>query len=161
MEKSDSSQEYLFKNIRYYVVGELPVKTKDILAKAKSESYLSALATHVIVTDPDHYEVESARDIWLIPIVTPLWVELSFKCNTLLPANAFSPTKKQLFSGLVFTFSNIGKLDKSVLWSLITYNGGKCQAVLNKHCTHLVSPTPSGAKYEESLKHNESININR
>nr|XP_026689728.1 PAX-interacting protein 1-like isoform X1 [Ciona intestinalis] len=159
MEAAESNDDVdLFKNIRYYVVGELPQSTKDILSKAKSESYLSALATHVLVTNPDHYEVEAARDIWQIPTVTPRWVELSHKCNTLLPTNGFSPSVNQLFIGFVFTFSNLVKADKASLWSMVTYHGGKCQTKLDKHCTHLVTAEPSGAKYTQSLKH-ENISI--
>jgi len=53
------------------------IKDKLVKGKAKAESYLSALATHVIGSDPTHHEIEAALDVWQIPAVT---VSDVFKC---------------------------------------------------------------------------------
>uniref|UniRef100_A0A8C4QX09 BRCT domain-containing protein n=1 Tax=Eptatretus burgeri TaxID=7764 RepID=A0A8C4QX09_EPTBU len=42
---------------------------------------------------------------------------------------------------------------------MLTFYGGVCQLVLNKNCSHLVVPQPTGAKYECALKHASRIKI--
>ncbi|CAK8684726.1 unnamed protein product [Clavelina lepadiformis] len=160
MEEDKRIEEELFKDVRYYVVGKIDEQTKQLLTKgkAKAESYLSALATHVIVTDPAHYEAEAAREVWQIPTVKPSWVELSVLCKTMLPTDAFS-TAGRLFAGKTFSLSQLSLKDKTLLWSVITYYGGCCQTQLNRNCTHLVVAEPKGPKYDEAEKEGSKLTI--
>lgn len=155
----ESDGEGLFKNIRYYVIGEIEDRIEKLLVeqKAKVESYLSGLATHALVTDYSNIEIEEAQDVWQIPTVTVKWVELSSKCSKLLPTEAFLPSTSQLFSGLVICPSKVAKRDRDLLWSLVTFYGGVCRLNLSKSCTHLVVTKPEGKKYEEAVKHSDQI----
>ena len=49
----------------------LRVQIKEALinGKAKSETYLSAMVTHAVVSDHEHYEMDAAKDVWQIPTV--------------------------------------------------------------------------------------------
>nr|XP_039255232.1 PAX-interacting protein 1-like [Styela clava] len=156
---NEEEKDALFKNVRFYIIGKLDEKFEKLLidGKAKQESYLSGLATHAIVSDFSNLEVEEARDVWQIPAVTAKWIELSFKCQKLLPMEPFTPSNSQLFSGLVICPSQLNKKDINLLWALVTFYGGSCQLMLNKTCTHLVVSQPKGAKYEEALKHPEVV----
>ncbi|KAI1902018.1 hypothetical protein AGOR_G00040390 [Albula goreensis] len=148
----------LFKDVKFYVVGDIDQKVVQLLkdGKAKEVSY-NALATHIIAEDADNPEVGESREVFDLPVVKPSWVILSVRCGDLLPVTGFSPESGQLFFGVTACLSKLPE-DLNALWALITFYGGDCQLNLNKKCTHLIAPEPKGAKYMCALNHS-SIKI--
>ncbi|XP_041102802.1 PAX-interacting protein 1-like [Polyodon spathula] len=151
--------EELFKDVKFYVVGDIEQKVVQLLksGKAKEVSY-NALATHIIAVDGDSPEVGEAREVFDLPVVKPSWVILSVRCGDLLPVAGFSPESGQVFYGVTACLPRISSEDRNTLWALITFYGGDCQLNLNKKCTHLIVLEPAGEKYECALKHS-SIKI--
>uniref|UniRef100_A0A8C5Q044 PAX-interacting protein 1 n=1 Tax=Leptobrachium leishanense TaxID=445787 RepID=A0A8C5Q044_9ANUR len=151
--------EELFKDVKYYPVGELDPKVVQMLkaGKAKEVSY-NALATHIIAEEGDNPEVSEAREVFDLPIVKPSWVTLSVRCGVRLPENGFSPESCQIFFGVTACLSQVSPEDRNSLWALTTFHGGDCQLSLNKKCTHLIVPEPKGNKYEFAYQR-ESIKI--
>ncbi|XP_012589325.1 PREDICTED: PAX-interacting protein 1 [Condylura cristata] len=119
--------------------------------KAKEVSY-NALASHIISEDGDNPEVGEAREVFDLPVVKPSWVTLSVQCGALLPVSGFSPESCQVFFGVTACLSQVSAGDRSALWALLTFYGGRCQLTLNKECTHLVVPEPKGEKYACALQ---------
>uniref|UniRef100_A0A3P8YBM1 PAX-interacting protein 1 n=1 Tax=Esox lucius TaxID=8010 RepID=A0A3P8YBM1_ESOLU len=150
--------EELFKDVKFYVVGDIDQKIVQLLkaGKGKEVSY-NALATHIIAEDGDNPEVGESREVFDLPVVKPSWVTLSVRCGDLLPVTGFSPESGQVFFGVTACLPKLPE-DLSTLWALITFYGGDCQLNLNKKCTHLIVPEPKGEKYEVALKHS-SIKI--
>ncbi|CDQ65665.1 unnamed protein product [Oncorhynchus mykiss] len=150
--------EDLFKDVKFYVVGDIDQKVVQLLkaGKGKEVSY-NALATHIIAEDGDNPEVGESREVFDLPVVKPSWVTLSVRCGDLLPVTGFSPESGQIFFGVTACLPKLPE-DLNTLWALITFYGGDCQLNLNKKCTHLIVPEPKGEKYEVALKHS-SIKI--
>ncbi|XP_041752102.1 PAX-interacting protein 1 [Coregonus clupeaformis] len=150
--------EELFKDVKFYVVGDIDQKVVQLLkaGKGKEVSY-NALATHIIAEDGDNPEVGESREVFDLPVVKPSWVTLSVRCGDLLPVTGFSPESGQIFFGVTACLPKLPD-DLNTLWALITFYGGDCQLNLNKKCTHLIVPEPKGEKYEVALKHS-SIKI--
>ncbi|XP_064792692.1 PAX-interacting protein 1 [Oncorhynchus masou masou] len=145
--------EDLFKDVKFYVVGDIDQKVVQLLkaGKGKEVSY-NALATHIIAEDGDNPEVGESREVFDLPVVKPSWVTLSVRCGDLLPVTGFSPESGQIFFGVTACLPKLPD-DLNTLWALITFYGGDCQLNLNKKCTHLIVPEPKGEKYEVALKH--------
>ena len=122
-------------------------------------NYLIDMVTHVIADSPDHPDVQEALEIYEKTILKPEWVKLSLASKTLLPVHGFSPLKTQLFSSVVVCPSSLTLDDTEIIWAIVTYFGGSFQSSLDAHVTHLVTTTPSGLKYTESLKHPDKIKI--
>ncbi|XP_070567106.1 PAX-interacting protein 1-like [Ptychodera flava] len=164
-EKDDESllqvPSVLFKDIKYYLIGQVEEKIVDLLNRggANQETYLTTNVTHVITDEGNHDEVSEAKDIFDLPVVMSYWVTMSIKCGCILPYSAFSPGTSQIFTGVVACPSQITGQDKDKLWSIITYYGGKCQLNFDKKCTHLIVPRPEGAKYECAVQHKDSFNV--
>uniref|UniRef100_A0A3B3UIF9 BRCT domain-containing protein n=1 Tax=Poecilia latipinna TaxID=48699 RepID=A0A3B3UIF9_9TELE len=76
----------LFKDVKFYVVGDIETKVVQLLkaGKGKEVSY-NALATHIIAEDGDNPEVSESREVFDLPVVKPSWVILSVRCGDLLP----------------------------------------------------------------------------
>uniref|UniRef100_A0A3B4FSC1 BRCT domain-containing protein n=1 Tax=Pundamilia nyererei TaxID=303518 RepID=A0A3B4FSC1_9CICH len=91
----------LFKDVKFYVVGDIDQKVVQLLkaGKAKEVSY-NALATHIIAEDGDNPEVGESREVFDLPVVKPSWVILSVRCGDLLPVTGFSPESGQIFFGV-------------------------------------------------------------
>ncbi|KAF4008118.1 hypothetical protein G4228_019738 [Cervus hanglu yarkandensis] len=139
--------EEMFKEAKYYTVGDLDPQVIQLLkaGKAKEVSY-SALASHIISEDGDNPEVGEAREVFDLPVVKPSWVILSVQCGALLPVNGFSPESCQIFFGITACLSQVSPEDRSALWAMLTFHRGGCQLNLNKKCTHLVvPPVPAAA----------------
>uniref|UniRef100_A0A8C8G2D2 PAX-interacting protein 1 n=1 Tax=Oncorhynchus tshawytscha TaxID=74940 RepID=A0A8C8G2D2_ONCTS len=152
--------EELFKDVKFYVVGDIDQKVVQLLkaGKGKEVSY-NALATHIIAEDGDNPEVGESREVFDLPVVKPSWVTLSVRCGDLLPVTGFSPESGQIFFGVTACLPKVClPEDLNTLWALITFYGGDCQLNLNKKCTHLIVPEPKEEKYEVALKHS-SIKI--
>ncbi|KTF93275.1 hypothetical protein cypCar_00005236 [Cyprinus carpio] len=145
--------EELFKDVKFYVVGDIDQKVVQLLkaGKGKEVSY-NALATHIIAEDGDNPEVGESREVFDLPVVKPSWVILSVKCGDLLPVTGFSPESGQVFFGVTACLPHLSE-DLNTLWAFVTFYGGDCQLHFNKKCTHLVVPEPKGAKYECALRH--------
>ncbi|XP_056149133.1 PAX-interacting protein 1 [Lampris incognitus] len=145
--------EELFKDVKFYVVGDIDQKVVQLLkaGKGKEVSY-NALATHIIAEDGDNPEVGESREVFDLPVVKPSWVVLSVRCGDLLPVTGFSPESGQIFFGVTACLPRLPD-DLNMLWAYITFYGGECQLNLNKKVTHLVVKEPKGAKFECALKH--------
>lgn len=78
--------EELFREVKYYAVGDIDPQVIQLLkaGKAKEVSY-NALASHIISEDGDNPEVGEAREVFDLPVVKPSWVTLSVQCGALLP----------------------------------------------------------------------------
>uniref|UniRef100_A0A1A8C8X4 PAX-interacting protein 1 n=5 Tax=Nothobranchius TaxID=28779 RepID=A0A1A8C8X4_NOTKA len=145
--------EELFKDVKFYVVGDIDQKVVQLLkaGKGKEVSY-NALATHIIAEDGDNPEVGESREVFDLPVVKPSWVILSVRCGDLLPVTGFSPESGQIFFGVTVCLPRLPD-DLHALWAYVTFYGGECQLNLNKKVTHLVVKEPKGAKFECALKH--------
>uniref|UniRef100_A0A3P9J751 PAX-interacting protein 1 n=1 Tax=Oryzias latipes TaxID=8090 RepID=A0A3P9J751_ORYLA len=143
----------LFKDVKFYVVGDVDPKVVYLLksGKGKEVSY-NALATHIIAEDGDNPEVGESREVFDLPVVKPSWVILSVRCGDLLPVTGFSPESGQIFFGVTVCLPSLPD-DLSALWAYVTFYGGDCQLNLNKKVTHLVVKEAKGAKFECALKH--------
>uniref|UniRef100_A0A8C7XE88 PAX-interacting protein 1 n=1 Tax=Oryzias sinensis TaxID=183150 RepID=A0A8C7XE88_9TELE len=145
----------LFKDVKFYVVGDVDPKVVHLLksGKGKEVSY-NALATHIIAEDGDNPEVGESREVFDLPVVKPSWVILSVRCGDLLPVTGFSPESGQIFFGVTVCLPSVSLPDDlSALWAYVTFYGGDCQLNLNKKVTHLVVKEAKGAKFECALKH--------
>ncbi|XP_037314972.2 PAX-interacting protein 1 isoform X2 [Pungitius pungitius] len=152
-EVENKVSEELFKDVKFYVVGDIDQKVVQLLkaGKGKEVSY-NALATHIIAEDGDNPEVGESREVFDLPVVKPSWVILSVRCGDLLPVTGFSPESGQIFFGVTACLPRLPD-DLNTLWAYITFYGGDCQLNLNKKVTHLVVKEPKGAKFECALKH--------
>uniref|UniRef100_A0A3Q3B1C9 PAX-interacting protein 1 n=1 Tax=Kryptolebias marmoratus TaxID=37003 RepID=A0A3Q3B1C9_KRYMA len=143
----------LFKDVKFYVVGDIDQKVVQLLkaGKGKEVSY-NALATHIIAEDGDNPEVGESREVFDLPVVKPSWVILSVRCGDLLPVTGFSPESGQIFFGVTACLPRL-PTDLNALWAYVTFHGGECQLNLNKKVTHLVVKEPKGVKFDSALKH--------
>ncbi|XP_033638672.1 PAX-interacting protein 1-like isoform X1 [Asterias rubens] len=151
----------IFKDVKFYVIGTVNDSIEKLLMDggASQESYLTDRVSHVIADDDEHPEISEARDLFDLPVVSALWVEMSIHCRVLLPTKAFLPEKNQLFTNVVACFSQMCESDRVALWAMVTFFGGSCQLNLTKQCTHLVIPNTEGAKYDCALQHQDIIQI--
>uniref|UniRef100_A0A8C7HLG3 PAX-interacting protein 1 n=1 Tax=Oncorhynchus kisutch TaxID=8019 RepID=A0A8C7HLG3_ONCKI len=77
--------EDLFKDVKFYVVGDIDQKVVQLLkaGKGKEVSY-NALATHIIAEDGDNPEVGESREVFDLPVVklpedlNTLWALITF-----------------------------------------------------------------------------------
>nr|XP_011440858.2 PAX-interacting protein 1 isoform X3 [Crassostrea gigas] len=154
------SDDPLFKDVTYYIVGDIDQKVISLLndGGAKKDSYLSEMVSHVIADDCTQSEYSEARELFELPVVTSDWVRLSVACKKQLNLELFSP-EDVIFSGVIACCSELTLEDANALWAMLTTNGGKCQQNLDKQCTHLITGNSHGAKYEEALKHEATIKI--
>ncbi|CAH1111777.1 unnamed protein product [Psylliodes chrysocephalus] len=145
--------EALFKEIKFFVTGEVNEKVVELLRKGGAErlNYFSDYVTHLIVGEnPEENDIVDATDVYEIPIVTPKWVLMSAALQKLISTKPYVyVTNEKLFSQLVFCFSLIRE-DRNYLWALITYNGGTVQLNFNKDCKFLVTTETKGPKYERA-----------
>ncbi|KAG7221040.1 hypothetical protein INR49_031211 [Caranx melampygus] len=105
----------LFKDVKFYVVGDIDQKVVQLLkaGKGKEVSY-NALATHIIAEDGDNPEVGESREVFDLPVVKPSWVILSVRCGDLLPVTGFSPESGQIFFGVTACLPRVSvSVDKS------------------------------------------------
>ncbi|XP_061746291.1 PAX-interacting protein 1 [Nerophis ophidion] len=152
-EEENRVAEELFKDVKFYVVGDIDPKVVQLLkeGKGKEVSY-NALATHIIAEDGDNPEVGESREVFDLPVVKPSWVILSVRCGDLLPVTGFSPESGQIFFGVTACLPRLPE-DLNALWAYVTFYGGECQLNLNKKVTHLLVSEPKGAKFECAMKH--------
>ncbi|KAH3887645.1 PAX-interacting protein 1-like [Dreissena polymorpha] len=151
--------EDLFKDVTFYIVGEISENVVGLLTKyqGKRDTYLSEMVSHVIADDVDNHEYQEARELFELPCVMSEWVTLSVLCRKQLDKDLFAP-EFRLFSGVVACASKLEEKDWLSLWGMIVFNGGRCQGNLTSSCTHLITASTQGPKYEEACKH-DSIKV--
>uniref|UniRef100_A0A3B4AFR2 BRCT domain-containing protein n=1 Tax=Periophthalmus magnuspinnatus TaxID=409849 RepID=A0A3B4AFR2_9GOBI len=98
-DEENKVSEELFKDVKFYVVGDIDQKVR-LWQRAKKEVSYNALATHIIAEDGDNPEVSESREVFDLPVVKPSWVILSVRCGDLLPVTGFSPESGQIFFGV-------------------------------------------------------------
>ncbi|KAH8039412.1 hypothetical protein HPB51_006922 [Rhipicephalus microplus] len=113
-------------------------------------NYLSDNVTYVIADNPDSSTITEAQDLYEKPVATSSWVRLSLKCGRLLPLEAFSPHKNQIFSNTVVCPSQASLL-LLFCWPLHIYACSSSMSVLDKTCTHLVATKAEGVKYQKAM----------
>ncbi|XP_048727007.1 PAX-interacting protein 1-like isoform X2 [Ostrea edulis] len=157
---SQESDEPLFKDVTYYIVGDIDSEVIDLLndGGAKKDSYLSEMVSHVIADDCTQSEYSEAKELFELPVVTSDWVRLSVTCKKQLDLTLFSPDEV-IFSGVIACCSQLKPDDTNALWAMLTAKGGRCRQTLDKQCTHLITGDKHGAKYEEAIKHGGAIKI--
>ncbi|KAK6184096.1 hypothetical protein SNE40_006628 [Patella caerulea] len=142
----------IFKDVTFYIVGDIPNDVINLLISegGKRDTYLSEMVSHVIAdsTVPDEYS--EAKEIFERPIVSSDWVRLSVICKKQLPKERFA-LEGCLFSGVVACPSRLDITDARSLWSMLIYNGGRCQLKFDKNVTHLIASGTDGLKYTEGL----------
>ena len=118
----DLSQiEGLFKDVKYYVTGNISENVQKALAtgEAKKTAYLSGINTHCIVGyEPDMNEVSEATDMLDVPSVDQDWVIASGQAKQLLPLKPFSPAEGRLFIGVTACIVDVSQDDLSKLWAM-------------------------------------------
>ncbi|KAL4225104.1 PAX-interacting protein 1 [Mactra antiquata] len=156
----EESNEVLFKDVTFYIVGDIAENIIDLLTKngGKRDTYLSEMVSHVIADDIENHEYQEARELFELPCVMSEWVLMSVKCKKMLDKDMFAP-EGRLFSGIVACPSKLEESDWLSLWGMIVFNGGRCHGNLTEKCTHLITSALEGPKYEEALKHEDSIKI--
>ena len=123
-----SKAEGLFKEVKYYVTGEICEKVQELLSRgeAKKTSYLSGLNTHCIVgSEPDMNEVSEATDMLDVPSVDQEWVVASCLVGQLLPIQPFSPAEGRLMAGVVACLGELPGEDQAKVWAMLTWHGGR------------------------------------
>lgn len=162
MEESDSKNgiENLFKDVTFYIVGDISEQVVDLLSKygGKRDAYLSQMVSHVIADDVENHEYQEARELFELPCVMSDWVLMSVKCKKLLDKEIFAP-EGRLFSGIVVCASMLSESDWLLIWGMVVYYGGRCEAALTSKCTHLITTAAEGAKYIEALKREDTVKI--
>lgn len=150
----------LFKGVTFYIVGDISENVIDLLLKygGKRDTYLSEVVSHVIADDVENHEYQEARELFELPCVMSEWVLLSVKCKKMLDKDVFAP-EGRMFSGVVACPSKLEETDWLSLWGMIVYNGGRCQGNLTEKCTHLITASLEGPKYEEARKHEDTVKI--
>lgn len=74
---------------------------------------------------------------------------LSLRAQKVLPIKPFCPIKcDQLFAEVVACSSQLASQDRQRIWSMVTYYGGRFEVALDTSCTHLITTTIRGAKYD-------------
>ncbi|KAF9215091.1 hypothetical protein BGZ59_002293 [Podila verticillata] len=110
--------------------------------------------THIISEDYDFadYKHASARGIH---IVTPEWVTRSVKHGSIQGPEFFSADPDMVFSGVVVATTGLPAFDRQVISEAVQDYGGSFERDVNKHVTHLIALTTSGAKYNYVMEHPE------
>ena len=95
----------------------------------------------------------------LLLLLQSQWVWLSLRCNKTLPIAPFSPFRDRLFSTIVACPSRLSRSDRQSIWSMITYHGGQFRANLDPSCTHLITSSMKGSKYEMAMSRCSKLKI--
>ncbi|CAH2236595.1 jg26643 [Pararge aegeria aegeria] len=149
-----SLQEPVFKDVKYYLSGDVSERIMQLLQSGGAENtkYFSDYVTHLIcghnAVDTD---LDDAQDIYQIPAVTENWVLACARLKKLANPKPYFPNKNKIFSNVNVCVSKVSPADAKALFALITYHGGKVRLTLNTNCTHLICGSASGRKYSAAL----------
>lgn len=142
--------EPIFKDVKYYISGDVPEKVMLLLSSGGAENtkYFSDYVTHLICgVNASDSDIEEAQEIYQIPAVTIDWVVACAHLKKLANTKPYNPNRNNIFSNVVACLCKISPTDAKTLYALITYYGGKAQLHLNEKCTHLICGSASGKKY--------------
>ena len=146
--------EALFKDVKYYVTGNISENVQKVLAigEAKKTAYLSGINTHCIVGyDPDMNEVSEATDMLDVPSVDQDWVIASAQAREILPIKPFSPGEGRLFLGVTACPGEMSPEDMTRLWAMLSWHGGKMTRECGPGVTHVIINKPVGELYNKVL----------
>ncbi|CAH2093665.1 unnamed protein product [Euphydryas editha] len=155
-------QEPVFKDVKYYLSGDVSERIMQLLQKGGAENtkYFSDYVTHLICgNNAADTDLDDAQDIYQIPAVTENWVLACARLNKLANTKPYFPSKNKIFSNVTACVSKVTPADAKALFALITYHGGKVKLNLDTHCTHLICGSASGKKYSAALTLSSKIRI--
>lgn len=155
-------QEPVFKDVKYYLSGDVSERIMQLLQSGGAENtkYFSDYVTHLICgNNAADTDLDDAQDIYQIPAVTENWVLACARLKKLANTKPYFPSKNKIFSNVTACVSKVTSADAKALFALITYHGGKVKLNLDTHCTHLISGSASGKKYSTALTLSSKIKI--
>ncbi|VVC95304.1 PAX-interacting protein 1-like [Leptidea sinapis] len=155
-------QGAIFKDVKYYLSGDVSEKIQQLLQSGGGEStqYFSDYVTHLICgQNAADTDIEEAQDIYQIPAVTENWVLACVRLKKLSNPEPYFPSKNKIFSNVVACIAKVSAVDAKALFALITYHGGKVNINLDSKCTHLICGLASGKKYSAALTLSHKIKI--
>ncbi|KAJ8712780.1 hypothetical protein PYW08_008084 [Mythimna loreyi] len=147
-------QEPIFKDVKYYVSGDVSERIMQLLQSGGAEStkYFSDYVTHLICGEnAADTDVDEAQDIYQIPAVTEHWVLACARLRRLADPKPYIPHKNKIFTNIVCCISKVSVADAKALFAVITYHGGKVKLNLDSQCTHLICGSAAGKKYSAAL----------
>ncbi|KAF9824426.1 hypothetical protein SFRURICE_019671 [Spodoptera frugiperda] len=141
-------QEPIFKDVKYYVSGDVSERSGG----AESTKYFSDYVTHLICgQNAEDTDVDEAQDIYQIPAVTEHWVLACARLKKLADPKPYNPHKNKIFNNIVCCISKVSVADAKTLFAVITYHGGKVKLNLDSQCTHLICGSAAGKRYSAAL----------
>ncbi|CAF4800475.1 unnamed protein product [Pieris macdunnoughi] len=155
-------QEAIFKDVKYYLSGDVSERTMQLLQSGGGEStkYFSDYVTHLICgQNAADTDIDEAGDIYQIPAVTEYWVWASARLKKLANPNPYCPSKNKIFTNVVACVSKVSPSDAKALFAVITYHGGKIKLNLDSKCTHLICGSTSGKKYIGAISFSNKVKI--
>ncbi|XP_034827605.1 PAX-interacting protein 1 isoform X2 [Maniola hyperantus] len=153
-----SLQEPVFKDVKYYLSGDVSERIMQLLQSGGAENtkYFSDYVTHLIcghnAADTD---LDDAQDIYQIPAVTENWVLACARLKRLANPKPYFPNKNKIFSNVTACVCKVTPADARALFALITYHGGKVKLTFDTNCTHLICGSASGKKYSAALSYSK------
>ncbi|XP_049699175.2 PAX-interacting protein 1 isoform X1 [Helicoverpa armigera] len=147
-------QEPIFKDVKYYVSGDVSERIMLLLQSGGAEStkYFSDYVTHLICgQNAADTDVDEAQDIYQIPAVTEHWVLACARLKKLADPKPYVPLKNKIFTNTVCCISKVSVADAKALFAVITYHGGKVKLNLDSQCTHLICGSAAGKRYSAAL----------
>ncbi|XP_072934281.1 uncharacterized protein Ptip [Epargyreus clarus] len=155
-------QEQIFKDVKYYISGDVSERIMLLLQSGGAENtkYFSDYVTHLICgQNAADTDLDDAQDIYQIPAVTENWVLACARLKRLASPKPYFPNKNKVFSNVVACVARVNSTDAKTLFALITYHGGKVKLNLDSQCTHLICGSAVGKKYSAALSLPHSIKI--
>eukprot|EP01113_Clastostelium_recurvatum_P026848 TRINITY_DN3225_c0_g2_i2.p1 TRINITY_DN3225_c0_g2~~TRINITY_DN3225_c0_g2_i2.p1 ORF type:complete len:1792 (+),score=426.29 TRINITY_DN3225_c0_g2_i2:1635-7010(+) len=104
--------------------------------------------THVVATESGSDKYKAALKM-NYPAVCPNWIHHSFNNGRLMDINA-GGYKVNLLAGKVISPSNMRADQRERARAIVQQLGGTFSPDFGRKCTHLVSPSPEGKKYEHA-----------
>ncbi|XP_050353636.1 PAX-interacting protein 1-like isoform X2 [Nymphalis io] len=155
-------QEPVFKDVKYYLSGDVSERIMQLLQSGGAEStkYFSDYVTHLICgNNAADTDLDDAQDIYQIPAVTENWVLACARLKKLANPKPYFPSKNKIFTNVTACVSKVTPADAKLLFAIITYHGGKVKLNLDSQCTHLICGFALGKKYSAALTLSSKIKI--
>ncbi|CAH2052400.1 unnamed protein product, partial [Iphiclides podalirius] len=103
-----SLQEPIFKDVKYYLSGDVSERIMLLLQSGGAENtkYFSDYVTHLICgQNAADTDLDDAQDIYQIPAVTESWVLACARLKKLANPKPYTPNKNKIFSNVVACIS--------------------------------------------------------
>ncbi|XP_047538445.1 PAX-interacting protein 1 isoform X1 [Vanessa atalanta] len=155
-------QEPVFKDVKYYLSGDVSERIMQLLQSGGAENtkYFSDYVTHLICgNNAADTDLDDAQDIYQIPAVTENWVLACARLKKLANPKPYFPSKNKIFSNVTACVSKVTPADAKLLFAIITYHGGKVKLNLDSQCTHLICGFALGKKYSAALTLSSKVKI--